>query len=157
MQTFEERRQRAGPGVLPGRLSGHPQLPSVVGQRFGQEEILGQVVGERLDTADLVERLPPHQRRHPHVTIDVQKVGGQVHARLHRPEVHLLEGGREAGPVAGERHLVHQTHLVPLLHVGDHVDQGVRPHADPRVAYEQQVMLGPFQSRSHVVDLRIDA
>jgi len=82
-----------------------------------------------------------------------EQIRGEIYAGLHGTEEDLLVYGGETLAVAGERHLMHQCHLV--RHVIHHVQQGVFLHAYTTIADQHELVLGGLVGRLHIVDLGV--
>ncbi len=112
--------------VLHGGLVREQDTPPVVQIRLAYEVVLGNVLGKVLQAAELLEHTLSHQTRHACHAVDSDQIDEQVHAAVARAEVDLLEGARETGPIANERHLMHQAHF--FGHSASHVVQCVFGH-----------------------------
>lgn len=80
--------------------------------RLGNEIVLGQIVTISLETTGFVEDALSHETRHSSDAIDADQVDKQIHSAVARSEVDLLERAGKSGPIASERHLVHETNFV---------------------------------------------
>ena len=90
-------------GALTGRRASHRQLVASAQERLREEVVLGQVAAERAQSASLVQRALPHQRRHAGGAVDAQERGAHVDPGMRRAEIHLWTGERSGRgqPVKG--------------------------------------------------------
>lgn len=63
-----------------------------VGDGFGHEVVLSNVLSEGNQPARLVQHVLPHQTRHPRHALDPRNVCRDVGPRVGRAEIHLRAG-----------------------------------------------------------------
>uniref|UniRef100_A0A1I8HG89 Protein kinase domain-containing protein n=1 Tax=Macrostomum lignano TaxID=282301 RepID=A0A1I8HG89_9PLAT len=140
-----------GAAVLQGRVVGQHHPEAARPHVLRQEEILGQVAAKVGQAAgQRIQDGLAEQAGHAGGAVDADQVSRDVHLGVRAAEVGRLDNIVKAGPLLGERHLVHHTDVA--AHAANHVSEGLRQHADAAgVHHHADNVLGAFQAEQQLV------